>query len=341
MKMSSHLLLLGTGGTIAGSASLASDNVGYQAGVVSVADLLHSASKAPTLPVHTQQLCQIDSKDIGPAVWGPLLATVQAALWDEAVAAIVITHGTDTLEETAALLAWGLGAVHKPVVLTCAMRPASALFADGPQNLRDALTVAQDPQAQGVCVVAAGQIHAAAHLYKVHTYRLDAFDSFEQGQIGRVEEGRVRWLPAHADWRAAARTPTAEAIEWSKWLHPLHWPRVEWITSYGDSTPELVDALLHTPTQRPLRGLVVAGTGNGTLHAALMPALQRAHAAGVMVWRCSRCIGSAIVEGDATQWPPAVPWGPSKARMALMLDCLRQDQGTPPRPTTAALEGQP
>lgn len=336
MKMSSHLLILGTGGTIAGSASHASDNVGYQAGVVSVAELLDTADAANTVRIHAQQLCQIDSKDMGPVVWGRLLAAVQAALQEEAVTAILITHGTDTLEETAALLAWGLGPVHKPVVLTCAMRPATAQFADGPQNLRDALVVAQHPHAQGVCVVVAGNIHAAAHLYKVHTYRLDAFDSFDQGLIGCVEEATVRWLPAHSAWRAAASTaPRAPTPQWSNWTDPRRWPRVEWITSYGDSTAELVDALLiPSSQQRPLRGLIVAGTGNGTLHHALMPALQRAHAQGVLVWRTSRCIGSSVVEGDSSHWPPAVSWGPSKARMALMLECIRRDEmASDPTPT--------
>lgn len=328
----SHVLLLGTGGTIAGSAIQAADNVGYQAGVISVNDLLAAvqttesvdAPTQPTLAVQTQQICQIDSKDMGPSVWLKLLQTVESALQDETVRAVVVTHGTDTLEETAALLAWGLGAVHKPVVLTCAMRPATALFADGPQNLRDALVVARHPQAQGVSVVAAGKIHDAAHVYKVHSYRLDAFDSFEQGLIGCVEEGTVRWLPAHEAWRKAA-IAERDAPVWSAWTNAHVWPRVEWITSYADSSAEGVDAWLSTPAKRPLRGLVVAGTGNGTIHQTLLSALQRARDVGVTVWRTSRCLGSTVVSTDSNVWPPAVPWGPSKARMALMLACIQAD----------------
>jgi L-asparaginase len=205
------------------------------------------------------------------------------------------------------------------------MRPASARFPDGPQNLRDALAVAQDERAIGVSVVAAGKVHAAVHVHKVHPYQLDAFDSFEQGVIACVEEGRVRWLPAAQAWRLDGSIPLVSGLNWNDWLFPLNWPRVEWITSHADGDADIIDALLTHTSSRRLRGLIIAGTGNGTLHQALLPALVRAHDAGVLVWRTTRCIGRSVVEGTQAVWPPSVQWSPSKARIALMLTCMQSD----------------
>jgi L-asparaginase len=326
MAIATHVLMLGTGGTIAGAASDALDNVNYQAAVFTVSDLLNSTG-CLSLSIDAQQLCQVDSKDMGPAVWWKLLTSIQSALEDKRVAAIVVTHGTDTLEETAALLAWGLPHVSKPVVLTCAMRPATSKSPDGPQNLRDAFVVARNSNAIGISVVAAGKIHAAEHIHKVHSYRLDAFNSFEQGCIGCIEEGSVRWLPASSAWREQAHALRV-SIDWSKFQDPLTWPRVEWLTSHSDSDADIVDALLAFSSKRKLRGLIVAGTGNGTLHEKLLPALRRAHDAGILVRRTTRCIGSMVVNigGENLQyWPPVVNLSPSKARIALMLECIKYD----------------
>jgi L-asparaginase len=163
------------------------------------------------------------------------------------------------------------------------------------------------------------------HVHKVHAYQLDAFDSFEQSIIARVEEGRVRWLPAAQAWRSDPHVQQVQGLNWDDWQSALDWPRVEWITSHADSGSEVVDALLAHTSARRLRGLVVAGTGNGTVHQALLPALVRARDAGVLVWRTTRCIGSSVVDGTQTTWPPSVRWSPSKARIALMLACMQED----------------
>ncbi len=113
---------------------------------------------------------------------------------------MVITHGTDTLEETAYFLHRVL-APAKPVVLTAAMRPASALLSDGPQNLLDALTLAASAGARGVLAVLAQQVFGAAELRKVHSYRLDAFGAGDAGPLGRIEEGRLRRF---RDWPAGS-----------------------------------------------------------------------------------------------------------------------------------------
>ncbi len=199
-------VVLGTGGTIAGRASSGSDNVGYRAGEVSVADLLGAvpgmSDRLQGCDLVSEQIAQIDSKDMEWSVWLALQQACVKHLSDQSVAAIVITHGTDTLEETAYFLHLCLSEVdrYKPVVLTCAMRPATALTPDGPQNILDAVTVALDSRSSGVLAVCAGAVHAAQHVQKGHTYKVDAFDSGDAGPLAWVEEGQVRWcqspLPA-------------------------------------------------------------------------------------------------------------------------------------------------
>lgn len=312
-------VVLGTGGTIAGRAAQAGDNIGYTAGEVGVDDLLagvraHLAGQ----DVVAEQVAQVDSKDMGPPVWRPLLRRLVHHLARPEVQGIVITHGTDTLEETAWLLQTVL-APTKPVVITCAMRPATAVTPDGPQNLLDALVVAAEPGAHGVVAVCAGQVHSARRVRKVHTYRTDAFGSGDAGPLGVVEAGRVqRWQP----WpEPAVRPGLLERL-----LDTPTWPRVEWITSHAGADGALVRALL-VPVAgvAPLRGLVVAGTGNATVHRDLEAALADAEAAGVTVWRTTRCGQGRVLPPDAVGWTPAedaLP--PAQARLALQLRLLER-----------------
>lgn len=315
-----RLLILGTGGTIAGRSSVAGDNVGYRAGEVSVDDLLTPLHAHLSLlngwTVEAVQVAQLDSKDMDERTWMVLAHAVHAAVTDPTVGAVVITHGTDTLEETAYFLSRVVPA-DKPVVLTCAMRPASALCPDGPQNLLDALAVAVSDAAQGVWVVAAGRIHAPDRVSKVHPYQVDAFSSGEAGVAGWVEEAQVRWS---GDLPRVSRTcvPLAK-------LDPP-WPRVEVVFSHGGvSTSTLANLVDAEPTAASVavQGLVVAGTGNGTIHQAWMPGLTRAMARGVVVWRTTRCAAGAVVEGAGAAIP-AVALPPFKARLELVLQLAQQ-----------------
>jgi len=316
------LVVLGTGGTIAGRASAVGDNVGYTAGEVGVGHLLAGvqgmAAQLSTLSgwvFEAEQVAQVDSKDMGPAVWRSLLARVAHHLARPEVAGLVVTHGTDTLEETAWLLQAVL-APAKPVVMACAMRPATALVPDGPQNLMDALCVAATPGARGVVAVCAGQVHQARHVQKVHTYRLDAFDSGDAGPLGCVEEGRLR---AWQFWPEG----TADGPLLQRLLATTAWPRVELITSHAGADGAVVRALLAAslPTA-PLRGLVVAGTGNGTLHTDLLAALREAQAAGVVVRRGTRCGYGQVVPGPHDALADTGGLSPVKARLSLVLELL-------------------
>ena len=327
------IVILGTGGTIAGQAQASTQGVGYRAGQISVAGLLAAVPDLSQLAagrtgavLDAAQLAQIDSKDMDWKVWRSLLQAVKAALDDAGTQAVVITHGTDTLEESAWLLQALLQPV-KPVVLTCAMRPATSLQADGPQNLRDAVAVAADGVA-GVWVVAAGEVHSARRVLKVHPYRLNALHSYEGGPCAYVEESRVRWIAG-----AAARAPWSEQ-HLQQLLAREALPWVEILQSGALQSARAVQALVAAGVQ----GLVVAGTGNATLHEDLLGALLQARSQGVAVWITTRCLeGQAVGQGalpagaehdeisaqllkagDETALD-CVLLPPSKARVAMML----------------------
>jgi L-asparaginase len=239
------------------------------------------------------------------------------------------------MEETAYLLYLLLavgGHCAKPVVLTGAMRPASALAPDGPQNMRDALAVAADPRVRGVLVVFAGQVHAARHVHKWHPYRIDAFSSAEAGVLGTVEEGRLRPLHGAAIDAGAPMPdepmPALPASGWRLSMAPDRpWPRVEIVSSHGAADGWIVDAMLAVPAPvgDRVRGIIVAGTGNGSVHQTLEAALLRARSAGVVVRRASRCAGSRTVAHPASALPDAGGLSPVKARVALMLELLFAD----------------
>lgn len=314
-------VILGTGGTIAGRAAAMADNVGYVAGEVSVADLLASVPPLKALPIEAEQIAQVDSKDMGFGTWRQLALRVAHHLERKEVQGVVITHGTDTLEETAFFLQRVLRP-RKPVVLTCAMRPATALVPDGPQNLLDATLVAGCASLEGVVVVCAGQVHRAEHVVKVHSYRLDAFDSGDAGPMGCIEEGVVRWfhgLPPQAggevvDRSRLDRMVVADAL-----------PRVVVVTSHADCDGLLVEGLLMLGKQDPLRqvqGIVVAATGNGTIHAVLERALLVAQESGVRVVRSTRCARGRVVPGPRSVFPDSAGLSTVKARLALALGLM-------------------
>jgi L-asparaginase len=313
-KKIKKVVVLGTGGTIAGTGSSAGDHTSYTAGQLSVQHLLDAVPDLQdSLQGHElvcEQLAQLDSKDMDHATWQRLAQRCGHWLDQPDVVGLVITHGTDTLEETAWFLQLVLD-TNKPVVLTCAMRPATALAPDGPQNLLDAMAVVGDPQAQGVLVVCAGRIHGARDVQKVHPYRLDPFSSGEAGPWGFVEQARVRWCVSgqrswlHAHARQALVVPAAQ------------WPWVGVLHSHAGSDARQVNALMAGGVQ----GLVVAGTGNGTVHHSLLAALANAQVQGVTVRLVSRCTEGQIVGPTALQ--PSLPGlNVVKARVSLMLDLL-------------------
>lgn len=307
----SRVAVLATGGTIAGTAPSTADDAHYTAAQLGVAQLLAAVPGLVDEPIDSEQVAQIDSKDMSHAVWQALALRVAHHLARPEVAGIVITHGSDTLEETAYFLQRVLAPL-KPVVLTAAMRPATSLRADGPQNIRDAITAAREPGWGGVVAVVAGVIHDALDVRKAQPHRLEAFSSGDAGPLGVVEGGRLRWdRPASS----AASTPSHSP-------HPAlttpvgAWPRVEIVASHAGATGAVVRAL----TADGVDGLVVVATGSGTLHHDLEAALLAAQAQGVAVLRSLRCGDGRLRPLPTDRLPGAGGLTPAKARVALMLD---------------------
>ncbi len=305
------VVILGTGGTIAGTASDASDNVGYQAAQLGVGQLIAAIPPLAQRRLEAEQVAQLDSKDMDFTTWQLLAERVAFHLERPEVAGLVITHGTDTLEETAYFLQRVL-APGKPVVITAAMRPATALQTDGPQNLLDAVTLAAAGSAPGVFVVFAGSIYSAEQVRKVHSYRVDAFASADGARLAVVEEGVVRWFAARPQRDAGPAFDLALLRR-----SALTWPRVQMVFNHVGADGSVVRALL----AHGVDGLVVAGTGNGSLSQSLEAALREAQAQGVRVLRSTRCDAGPVTASNEAL-PSAGALSPVKARIALLLDLL-------------------
>lgn len=313
---SQKIVVLGTGGTIAGRAASQGDNVGYTAAQVTVDNLLDSVSGLRALAsggLVAEQIAQLDSKDMNWSVWIALARRCHALQQDPAVRGLVVTHGTDTLEETAWFLANAVRG-SKPVVLTCAMRPSTSLTPDGPQNLLDAVSLAQDDSATGVLVVAAGEIHSARQVRKAHPYRVAAFTSDEAGPLGWMEEGRARWAHACPVAMNGAMDICSALIAGAD----PEMPWVEIVNSHACASARQIQALVHAG----VHGLVVACTGNGTIHRSMEEALLEAQGRGVRVVRASRCTEGQIISHGGEGLPVAVGLSPVKARVSLMLQLL-------------------
>lgn len=302
--------MLGTGGTIAGASATPGDHIGYRAGQIGAEALVGAIPELSGTPLDVEQVAQLDSKDMGFADWGVFASRIAHHLARAEVAGIVVTHGTDTLEETAYFLQRVL-APARPVVLTAAMRPATALVADGPQNLLDAVRVARVAGARGVVAVLAGRVHAAGDLRKTHPYRLDAFSSGDAEPLAHIEEGSLR---RHRDW------PSGPAFGLDRLpLQAADWPWVEIVTSHAGADARGVRALCDAGVD----GIVAAGTGNGTLHHVLEAALLDAQAAGITVWRSSRCLNGVVIDPPGGAVLRSVGGlTPVQARIEMMLSLL-------------------
>ncbi len=313
--LASTIVVLGTGGTIAGTSADPGSTTGYTAGQIGVEQLAASVPGLPELLARTarrlvfEQVAQIDSKNMDAAVWQRLAGRAAHHLARADVCGVVVTHGTDTLEETAYLLHRVL-APTKPLVLTAAMRPATAASADGPGNLLDAVRVAACGHVGGVSLAMAGAVWPALGLRKLHTTAIEAFSGGDAGPIGRLDGGV---------WRGyrLAPAPTALGLACIE-RAAAQWPRVEIVLNHAGADGSVIDALL----ARGVEGLVVAGTGHGTVSDGLAEAIGRARAAGVRVKLASRC-GIGPVLPDAGEGASG-DLAPPQARVELLLELLSQ-----------------
>jgi L-asparaginase len=267
MASTATIVILGTGGTIAGTAPRADDAVGYTAAQLGIGHLVAAVPSLQGLDIECEQIAQLDSKDMDVATWQLLAARAAHHLGRADVQGVVVTHGTDTLEETAYFLHRVL-APHKPLVLTAAMRPATSIAADGPGNLADAVATVRDAQAGGVLVAFAGRVWGGGEVRKAHSYRIDAFHAGDAGPLAAVEEGALRWFREPPRVHGPGGAYGLAHIT----RDAAHWPRVEILMSHAGASGRLVDAL----RVQGVQGIVAAGTGNGTLHHELEAALLRA-----------------------------------------------------------------
>jgi L-asparaginase len=310
------VVILATGGTIAGRAAASTDTTGYVAGALGVETLIAGVPELAAHRVEGESVAAIDSKDMDIPTWQRLAARVAHHAARAEVAGIVITHGTDTAEETAYFLHRVL-APAKPVVLTAAMRPATALSADGPANLLDAVTLAGTPGVRGVVLMFGGAAWHPVGLRKVHTLRTNAFEGSDCGPVARMEGGVLRTFRA---W------PQGDALGLARIAAPAaHWPRVEIVLNHAGADGGLVDAAVAAGS----RGIVVAGTGHGSMSARLEQALVRAREGGVVVRRASRCAFGPVLpmpssEGEADD-ESVGDLSAVQARVALQLYLLEID----------------
>ena len=321
------IVVLGTGGTIAGESNSENEGLSYQAAQRSIHDLMQAvAGKSQALPealigfqFDTEQVSQIDSKDMDFDIWHRLALRCDHWLSQADVHSVVITHGTDTLEETAYFLSQVVQH-NKPIVLTCAMRPANFKDADGPQNMRDALNAASQLEGHGVWLVAASEIHHSQYVQKVHPTRLNAFDSGEWGPVAEIHDDQIHWRQGALEncpqnqWNAGM---TIQAL-----ALPTEWPWVEIITNHVHATAKHVEVLLDAGVD----GLVVAGTGNGSISQVTKEALLKAQTRGVEICLASRCNQGPVVQTPNHVFEIAKELNPAKARVALILNILSKKQ---------------
>lgn len=315
------IVVLGMGGTIAGMASDPKNPKEYKAGTLGVADLIDSLGLSNAVQTDVLNVAQINSKDMQVPHWQALLSAVDAANQDPQTRAVVITHGTDTLEETAFLLE-AMGPWSKPVVLTCAMLPANAPDADGPGNLTDALNWASLTQHCAVFVVCAAKVHLSQDVQKLTTENVDAFTSGPQACFASKQGGQ--WHE-HRDL-APARHFHKPSLTYALTLQI--WPRVEMVTNHALNDGAVVRALLATSGSEdtPLAGIVLAGTGMGTASQGLEQALQKALDLGVRVWLSSRCLLGVAHAQAQTTWGVVSPLSAAKARTALCLSLMAEQE---------------
>ncbi|WP_288190442.1 asparaginase [uncultured Veillonella sp.] len=309
MTYDKKVIIIGTGGTIAGRSGAAEDLTGYHAGELSVESLL---SSVPGLmhygPFECEQFSNIDSSDITVEHWVRLAATVQRYVDDDTVAGIVITHGTDSMEETAYFLHLTVD-TDKPVVLTGSMRPATAISADGPLNLLMAVQTvrAEASRGKGIIVALNGYLDCAREVTKLHTTDVATFGNDYFGHMGLVQDG----IPFYYYEPLRRHTKHSEFAR----LGEQTLPQVEILYLYGGIEENFVAAAL---SQR-LDGLVVAGLGHGIIPQRIESQLSSLTIPIVRASKTGHGMVSPMKNDSLHGMVAADTLTPVKARILLML----------------------
>jgi L-asparaginase len=311
------VVVLATGGTIAGAA--ATDvQAGYTSGQVGVDQLLAAVPQAKKLAkLQGEQISNIGSQDMNDTVWIKLATRVNELLAKPDVAGVVITHGTDTIEETAYFLNLVVKS-KKPVVMTASMRPSTALSADGPLNYFNAVAVAADKGAagRGVLVVVNDWIHGASSLTKTSTTAVQTFMSPLSGLIGTIAYGVPEWYRQPVGKNTVA---SEFAVDKSSVL-----PRVDIVMA----TENMDGAMINAAAAAGAKGIVVAGVGNGNMTKPALDALAAQAKKGIVCVRSSRVTTGQVgrdveVNDDSLGLVASLGLNPQKARVLLRLALMK------------------
>ncbi|WP_053830685.1 asparaginase [Helicobacter heilmannii] len=306
------IMVLATGGTIAGTG----EGGAYVSGQVGVGDLLKGIVPRG-IEIESVQVANVGSQDMDSAIWLKLLEYIHTLSAREDIKGFTITHGTDTMEESAYFLHLS-AQTHKPIVFTGAMRNSTSISPDGPMNLHNALAVCTHPESAGLGVLVAmdENIYSARHASKTHTSHLDAFKAPDAGPIGHVYYGQVSF---HA--KPITKHTLQSQLALSEPIKPL--PQVAVIYTHVDCE----DFLLKAALQAGVQGVVVAGMGNGNASHTLLEAMAQAVKRGVVVVRSSRVGSGCVLLGEVDdahyRFVRAGDLNPQKARILLQLALLK------------------
>ncbi|MBO9201693.1 MULTISPECIES: type II asparaginase [Niastella] len=312
-----RVIILATGGTIAG-AGASSDRAGYTAGKIPIDDLIGAIPTVKKVASITgEQIASVGSQDMTTDIWKKLAVRANEIFAKNEADAIVVTHGTDTQEETGYFLDLVV-ASERPVVLTGSMRPATAISADGPKNLYDAITVAINPNSKGRGVLISFNegIFDAREVMKLSTTKVNAFGSPNTGPVGQVYDGKVEYYMSSMR-EVNVKTPFSVQAD-------TKFPRVDIVYMYADAPPDMLDMLI----AKKVDGIVIAGVGNGNFNKAYMDAVKRAVSAGIVVCRASRTPSGRVVlhdeiNDDELGTIVSDDLTPQKARVLLMLGLMK------------------
>jgi L-asparaginase len=304
------VVILATGGTIAGEQKKPSE-AGYVAGQLAVDVLIDAVPELREIAQVTgEQIASVGSQDMNDQIWLKLLRRIDELVKDRAVDGIVVTHGTDTIEETAFFLDLTV-ATDKPVALVGAMRPATAKGADGPLNLLNAVKIVAAPESRGrgVLVTLNEEIHSAREVTKTNTTEVEAFTSPNAGPVGLFTAGHLHYYDAPGGERRHFELGDRADL-----------PRVEIVYAHANMDAGLVKA----SAQAGAKGLVLAGVGNGNMSQSALEALAALAMQGTVVVRSSR-VGSGWVsrnvevDDDSFGFVASQNLNPQKTRILLQL----------------------
>jgi L-asparaginase len=313
-----NVVILATGGTIAGAAA-SGTQAAYKSGAVTIDAMIAAVPGIGDLAtIKGEQISNVGSQDMTMDIMLKLANRINELARSNDVDGIVVTHGTDTMEETAFFLNLTVK-TDKPVVMVGSMRPSTAVSADGPLNLYNAVGVAADPNARGrgVLVVMNDWIHAAHSLTKTSTTAIQTFMSPLRGLVGVANYGKNDFYSSPT-WKHTTQTE----FDVSK---VTSLPRVDIIFASADSSPDLIDAA----AANGAKGIVIAGVGNGNMNKASLTAAANAVQKGVVVVRSSRVVTGVVgrnveVNDDELGFVASDELNPQKARILLMLALMKQ-----------------